>query len=212
MGKNIATIKKNVNTVEESNVQFLIAESFKKANVKPVDIPDFNEETSSISSSDSSHSDAKEKSVSEDDGMEYLAGFMARKFKKLGLDLGKYSYLMEETENPSYVQRLSKGGLTVPNSDWLKLCYKIKKYFNSYHKKKQFKSTDNVKRRVSFLISKKLPDLNIKVIQGFVAGLIKIRCKELNKKIKALPKTNSSSSKRQLKLNNLNAKTKANKW
>lgn len=109
-----------------------------------MDIPEIDEDTSSISSADSNLSEHKDKFVSEDDGMEYLAGFWARKFKKSGLDLGKYSYLMEETDHPSYVQRLSKGGITVPCSEWLTLCHKLKKYFNSYHKQKKFKNTINV--------------------------------------------------------------------
>lgn len=218
LGKNIANLKRNANSPEELNVYSLVGESFKKANII-VEIPEYEEESdsSSLSSVDSNLSAPKNKTEeSEADGLEYLSGFLAMKFKKKGMDLGSYSYLLKDEDNPSYVQRLSKGGLTVPNPGWLALCQKMMHYFKKYNNdepgKVQFKHETGVKTRIAAAIAKKIPDLDKTVIDAFVKGAIKIRCKHINKNKTVKKKIPGKQTTRQRKLALLNVQSKSTKW
>lgn len=72
------------------------------------------------------------------DGMEYVAGFITRKF------LRNYPHLGDYTNNkyteihsyalPSWVQSLSFGGLVKPSECWLKIVLIMDKYFRKFHK------------------------------------------------------------------------------
>ncbi|KAK3918928.1 Putative hydro-lyase [Frankliniella fusca] len=78
------------------------------------------------------YSDLQEEMKS--DGIEFLAGGVAFKFKKEYKNLGhptregKQSNLL-----PSWVQQLSFGGLMEPTPEWLEKAHSIEKHFNSFH-------------------------------------------------------------------------------
>lgn len=123
--------------------------------------------------------------------------------------------MLKDEDNPSYVQRLSKGGLTVPNPGWHALCQKMMHYFKKYNNdepgKVQFKHETGVKTRIAAAISKKIPDLDKSVIDAFVRGEIKIRCKHINK-CKPAKKIPGKQTARQRKLALLNVQSKTTKW
>lgn len=95
--------------------------------------------------------------------MEYISGYLARKFNKKGFDLGDYSYKLERTDNPSYVQRLSKGGLTVPNQGWLKLCGQLMHLFKKLNGD-SFKYQLSTMKKLTELIVNKHPELDMMII------------------------------------------------
>ena len=82
LGKNISNLKRNPNSEEEAGVNYLIAESFKRADVALEVELESDLDSSSQSSVDTLIPEpVRTKSAqSEKDGLEYLSGFLARKF------------------------------------------------------------------------------------------------------------------------------------
>lgn len=113
---------------------------------------------SSCSSSDTSQN-ISSRSQAESDGLIYIAGYLARKFKDKYPDLGSYTHEIEKKEMhtysmPSWVQSLSFGGLTEPSTSWKNNVFRMDKYFVKYHKD-TFREKQNIMKNTVIYISKK---------------------------------------------------------
>ncbi|KAJ4442669.1 hypothetical protein ANN_04258 [Periplaneta americana] len=72
----------------------------------------------------------------EEDGLQYIAGYVASKFKDKYPDLGDYTHKLQATHDyciPSWVQHLSFGGLVKPSDKWMNNFHKIEKHFIEFH-------------------------------------------------------------------------------
>lgn len=122
-------------------------------------------------------------------GQEYIAGFIAKKFKE------KYKNL-QSTPNPqtsasadSWVNTVSRGSLTVPSLDWLSLFLRFNSIFIQYHKS----DTDNldinrscgVMSHLEDIISKSYRDVPKEIIKYFVRTRTFIRIRSINANITA---------------------------
>lgn len=156
MGKNPGIVQKNTNVPIEEGTNYLLSTAFKKAaltrfNLPPpisedsaIQVQDELEQATCLSTTSGSSSSSAEVQVfnkpdSENDGLMYVAGFLARKFQAKYPTLGTYTYKNEPQELhtysvPSWVQSLSFGGLTEPSNSWANNVQLMNKYFIKYHK------------------------------------------------------------------------------
>jgi hypothetical protein len=101
---------------------------------------------------------------SEEDGLTYIAEYLARKHQKEFPELGCYSYKNEPINlhsysMPSWVQSLSFGGLTQPSNSWLESVKILEKYFKRLHKN-SFKFKNNIITLTAEFLMKKVPEVH----------------------------------------------------
>lgn len=173
----MATFFLKVNTQETVPEEYIVARVLEQAKVSL----EFQEEKfdshvaqssngSSFSSGVSEICDAKSPETT-DDALEYIAGFIAKKFKNSHPQLGEYTYKIKSDHAynlPSWVQQLSFGGLIKPSTYFLNTIKQWNKYFEIYH-------GDN-KLRKEKLVVKKLA-LKIKKRENVSFIIIKLFCK-----------------------------------
>ncbi|KAB0804485.1 hypothetical protein PPYR_01455 [Photinus pyralis] len=128
-GKNPGITQKNLNTLAQGEQdEYIVAKVILKCGVS-VDSEADNmlDDTSGSEDILSSPSDVlgshnSVNSQSEADGFNYLAGWIARKYKNKYPEMGNYSYAVKTGDHdyviPQWVQHLSHGGLTVPSEKW----------------------------------------------------------------------------------------------
>lgn len=197
LGKNPGILHAEVNTEDHTNEEYLVATVCKEADVI-VDNPELLDHDGHGSDSDSNHSYLSNVSSSSGeieretttDALEYIAGYLAKKFKDANLDhpldLGDYtknSKSVRDYDLPSWVRQLSYGGLIQPSNEWLKKVVKFNKYFLKYHGE-HFKKETNTVKMLSFKIKKQERDVPITIIKAFVKLRIIIRINYLNLKTK----------------------------
>lgn len=98
--------------------------------------------------------------ISEIDGLQYIAGFIAKKYLKMHPELGNFTYKNKSLHNyaiPSWVQHLSFGGLIEPSALWKEEIDNLEKHFNKYHKNKQLRNGTNVIKKTADYLKKNLP-------------------------------------------------------
>ena len=138
LGKQMDSLKRNVNS-SESGTTFLLAECLKKAQLLSNEEKEDNELeifTDTSVSSTEGHS-----TQGEHDGIEYISGYIAKTLKQKYSWLGKYSYQLDrQSQAPSWVMALSKGGLMVPSEKWLEICRKMNTIFEKYHSEYKLKN------------------------------------------------------------------------
>ena len=209
LGKNPGIVQRNTNVAIEKDGNYLLSTAFKKASLTKFKVTppiledrpgetDLEQATCSPSTSSASSNSLEDIHVfsrpdSENDGLLYVAGYLARKFQTKYSTLGSYTYQNEPRElhtysMPSWVQSLSFGGLTEPSDSWAKNVEVMNKFFIKYHKE-TFKAKKNIVKNTVKYISKKCTQLGTEVplelIRGFVRQRIFIRIKYLNQQVKA---------------------------
>lgn len=124
-------LKSNVNTEEPVATEYVSATALQKADVEtPDDDLDVSCNSSfqgdTLSSSTSSGAGKSQELVisgeMNHDSLDYIAGYMAKKFKRMVANLEKYTYQIKrehEFSLPSWVKQLSYGGLMMPEDDFL---------------------------------------------------------------------------------------------
>jgi hypothetical protein len=147
----------------KNNDDYIVGQIFRGSDVS---IPNLSENGTIVAESDSSLSSLVSGEVDhsydvrmENDGLEYVAGWIAKKYSdQCQEQLGTYSYKLTDAEytdpDGSWVHQKSQGGLTVPTKSHLTNCSKLDKFFNVYHgfefrsKLKIMKSlTDKIKKK-----------------------------------------------------------------
>lgn len=134
LGKNPG-ITCSSNTCDKNNEEFLVSKMLKDADIT------INEDEKCVSdTNDSSDDETLNTSNTEEeqcqkemtkDAVEYLIGWVAKKYRKKYPELGSTTYLLGNTCHdytlPTWAQHLSYGGLIVPSSDFKNLILRCEK-------------------------------------------------------------------------------------
>lgn len=192
LGKNPGILSSHVNTEEAEPQEYLSAKVFEQAEIalNPSD-NNLVEINLSISSSSSTSSNDSSNLETANDALEYIAGYIAKKFKDKYPDLGDYTHQLLLTEHqynlPSWVEHLSYGGLIKPKRSWLQKVKKMNKYFLKYHGPQLEKKHSVTKQLSNFIYQKE--NIPLDLVQNFIKlrTIIKINyenIKQEEKKIK----------------------------
>ncbi|KAG5860697.1 hypothetical protein JTB14_020641 [Gonioctena quinquepunctata] len=168
----------------------LVVSVFKVAEVEPTinvienelaDESDFPPLSNPTASSSSMQADQVE-----EDGLNYLSGWLARKFNETYPEMGDYTYMLKREEHsyrkPSWVDELSYGGLLESSNELLKKIRILEMHFEKINKKRFFSKKFIFKRM--FLNLKNVVDLPEEITQAFLRQRIFIRMKKLNQMVK----------------------------
>lgn len=208
LGKADVVVSTKTNTIEKTEEEYLVGKLLK--NLGLTDTQELQEtlvETSesliSMSSSSGESSKSPNKSIStEEDGLEYLAGWVAKKLKNTHPHLGNYTYQThkENIHNyslPNWLSFLSFGGLTQPSDEFLNQCKELNKLFVKY-----FGKNINYKKNILKKIVEKIKSVtNIDeiIIKKFILQRIYIRINFFNTKREEELKEKIKSRKRKQK-------------
>jgi len=151
----------------------------------------------------------------EDDGVEYLSGYVAWKLRQKYPELGNKTRTlaaalgpMEDHQmllKPTFVEALSYHGLTKPSPNWLRATKKIHKLFDKYHPENGFKTGKFlIKRLVNKIISKN-PSYCEPGVKLYIRQRLLARIKKFNRKLALKPPTNQKKTPVQKKLVKLGA-------
>ena len=135
-----------MNTQERTSEEYMVARVLEQAKLS-IHLPEDVENTENLGSSSGSSFSSFEISQTADaslhgtpettdDAFEYIAGFIAKKFKSSNSELGDYTYKIKADHSytlPSWVQQLSFGGLIKPSSAFLEKIKMWNKFFELYH-------------------------------------------------------------------------------
>jgi hypothetical protein len=146
LGKNPGILNSKVNTEEKVIEEYIYTKVLETAKITIATEEihdDVNELQSSSSFSSVSSCTSKDRSdfkedaeETADDALEYIAGYLAKKYKTGLPNLGDYTYKMSTDHYysiPSWVQQLSYGGFIKPSEQFSKKVKKWNLYFQSYH-------------------------------------------------------------------------------
>lgn len=134
----------------------------------------------------------KERSLEEQDGVEYAMGYIARSVLSANPEMGNYTYKIcseEGINSENYVEDLSNGGLVQPSEDWMNTANQMESLFNHIHSTGEdssaidFKQRRNVKSRTIKMLESKFPNVPHNVIKSYATRRINIRIKRMKKQI-----------------------------
>lgn len=191
LGKNPGILEAHVSTEEPVLEEYVSAEVMNQAELKipeeasSSDISAQSSYSDSLSSSNSSHGSevCGQSQELSNDALEYIAGYLAKKFKDNVPNLGQYTYTIRTEHNynlPSWVQQLSYGGLIKPDDAFLKTIKKWNRYFEKFHGDSHKKGTGIVKKLASKI--KRRSDFSLAIITAFCKLRTIIRMNYLNAK------------------------------
>ena len=183
------TMRRNTNS-SESGSQFLLANCLKSVNMLPSPNETSEElEDTFTDTTLSSRGSPTKKKATEVDGLEYLAGYLAKVFQGKYPWMGSHTYKLKEDDlfhSPSWVSELSRGGLMKPSSEWISIFNKMNGYFEKYNKGTNFRRKSNVTAGMTKLImSKSAITVDKEVVVQFIRLRTKIRCNEMTKMMKS---------------------------
>lgn len=189
LGKNPGVIQAQMNTIDVDPDEYVIAKAFEKAKVTISETDceshdQVNCETNNIDATSVTPSTSNPTTqLSEQDGLSYIAGYIAKKFREEHPHLGDYTYKKKAEHDygiPSWIQHLSFGGLTEPSETWMTSFSAIERLFVEYHGKTGFKKERNVIKRTALYISKVVKDVPVDVIHATVRTRLFVRIRYLN--------------------------------
>lgn len=183
LGKNPGLVQSNTNTVDRAQEEFIVAKVLKSVEVSE-EIPKMlvaeDTNTDTLSDCSGSSSFLSNEKLSERDGLQYLAGWVAKKHKKEFPNLGNHTYqLKQSTETPSWIKHLSYGGLMEPSNEWKLNARLLEKYFVKFHGQK-FRRENGVTKKMSNLIYKRHPNIPLTIIMTYIKQRLFIRIKYFN--------------------------------
>ena len=135
----------------------------------------------------------------ENEGLKYVAGYVAHSFLKERPDLGqKTTDISAFTPHTSpWISALSRGGLVVPSEEFLAQIYKMEKMFISIHKDKVSLQQDVIKNFYKLLLSE-FPDLPSALLKKYARTRTFIRIRHLNNQLKVEETTTATRKRKQL--------------
>ena len=125
-----------------------------------------------------------------EDALEYIAGYLANKYKDSLPDLGQFTCKIRNdhpTNIPSWVQQLSYGGLIKPTDQWLKIIKTWNTYFEIHHGE-SIRKGPGVVKNLAFKISKREKGYPFNIIKDFCKLRSVIRMNYRNLKAKTVDK------------------------
>lgn len=215
LGKNPGISSKS-NTHDDNKEEYLLSKVFKEVDITNVVDSEQNEITSetdtatecdSINTSyDHQEEDKNEMSL---DAVEYLAGWVAKKYRYKYPELGSTSTEVNKTSKdhdyliPSWLNYLSYGGLIIPSINFKQMILRVENLFKKFTKNKIPKTPNVVNRITRMIYNRMITDEKYKpVIKTCVKQRIFIRIKFLNQNMTSMCKIKRSKLKLQ-KLNKL---------
>lgn len=202
LGKPIASISKGQNTVDRLNEQYSVTALIRslkngthKQHKDSNDAAQCEDPCEAITESGEfieGFSDMHSL-ITEEDGFEYLAGAICRKYQHEFTYLGSYTHKLEYADSlldhdyafpASYVEHLSLGGLTKPSQMWLDQAQRLEKHFKTYHGN-QISKQPRVNQHLSSILHNKYPEIPYKIVQHFIRQRTYIRISTLNRILKA---------------------------
>lgn len=140
-------------------------------------------------------------------GVRFVAGWVAHKHKIEHPEFGSraFDYTKTKKSQPTWIEQLSKGGLTEPAEFWLNIVKDIESHFQNYHGKVGLKSGPGVINNLLTILVSLYPDVPKKILKTYARVRTFIRMKYLNCKDTAATK---KSKAKKGKKNNSNNKDK----
>ncbi|CAI6371569.1 unnamed protein product [Macrosiphum euphorbiae] len=141
------------------------------------------------------------------DAVEYLIGWVAKKYRKKYPELGSTTYVLGNTCHdytlPTWVQHLSYGGLIVPSSNFKNLILRCEKLFIKFTKGQIPTGRYIVKQLTNKIYNRVITDDKNKIlIQTYIKQRIIIRMKYFNQNLTSMQKIKKSKMRLQ-RLNKL---------
>lgn len=202
LGKNIQSVSAGQSTMDNSGEEFAIMDILRHLKSSPTEVAEQESDNEEAAEENDVSSENMEEHSSffdtDEDGLEYIAGAAARKFKDKYpyagnftykshdeyVQLGHFHILDHDYAYPSsYVEHLSHGGLFKPSKEWLEEARKMDQYFKSYHKD-AISSEKNVIANVSRKIQQKYSSIPSELVSYFVRLRTFIRINTLNRNLK----------------------------
>ncbi|KAI5704495.1 hypothetical protein M8J75_006003 [Diaphorina citri] len=210
LGKNPGIVSVNTN-VAVAPEEFLTSKALHKAKV-PIKIDDgdidnvdeYIECIEGIEGEANSTIDLPDElsSSAEADGLCYVAGYLARKYKEKFPNLGTISRGQghHDYSIPSWIQHLSFGGLTEPSPEWMDQVNSMEKCFLSLHGN-DFAFKGKIVEETTNYVGKYCGENNIpyELVKGFCRQRIFIRIKYLNLKNQSVKRKTACTDPRSLK-------------
>lgn len=174
-------LQTSANTVDQvEHEEYIVGKVLKRAGVQQaINVAEISnaDATSSDSSTNEHNITIQQNSTIESDGLEYLAGWIAKKLKATHPQLGSYTY--KNLRNmPTWVSHLSYGGLIQPSEEFMAQIQQLEKLFSKYIKK-GFKNVTGINKLIVAKISKEC-DVDDIIIRAFVRQRIFIKINFLN--------------------------------
>ena len=149
LGKNPGIVQKQANTVDVDAGEYLIAKALNKANITVT------ESSSPLSESETVYennlqpesSTINVTNQSEEDGLMYVAGYVAHKFRDKYPDLGDHTNKLQVQHDyllPTWVKHLSYGGLINPSQSWIRNFQIISSSFTIFHGENNIQRGKNI--------------------------------------------------------------------
>jgi len=188
LGKNPGITSQQTNTTHVNNEEFMVATALKKINLKINNVENLDESGSTTESDNDSLQEIDNKYEMEEDATEYLAGWVAKKFKIQFPELGSTttkcnleSPLEHDYQIPTWIHHLSYGGLIAPSQDFKNKVIRIERLFKKITKNQIPKRLGVVK----YLTNKIIRQMEIEekykpVIQTYIKQRVFIRMRYLN--------------------------------
>lgn len=141
------------------------------------------------------------------DAIEYLIGWVAKKFRSKFSELGSITTVIGKSVHdyslPTWVNRLSYGGLIVSSSNFKKLILRCEQLFIKFTKGQIPKGCYVVKQLTNKIYNRVITDEKYKiVIQAYIKQRVIIRMKYFNQNLIAMQKIKKSKMRLQ-RLNKL---------
>ena len=130
----------------------------------------------------SSPSDSTEASDCSELGLMYFAGYLAHKFRSELRELGEPTARLNESELPSWLKCLSRGGLIHPTADFVQQIKSFEHYFYLLHGE-GVSHDKNVVHKLSVILLEKFPGVNAKLVRKYAFVRTMFRIRYLNDKI-----------------------------
>lgn len=225
LGKNPGVVRNHANTQTDDSDEYIVARVIKRADITlsdsdfdisgTIDVSDTNissnsemvsvsnysipSECQTVTIVDSSPSGSSFQTVPqcEEDGLQYIAGYVAAKFKDKYPDLGDYTHKLQATHDyciPSWVQHLSFGGLVKPSDKWMNNFHKIEKHFIEFHGN-DVQRGENVLKRTTEYVPRYISDVPFDVVHTCLRTRLFIRIKYLNISRKQTKRSGDKDSK-----------------
>ena len=117
------------------------------------------------------------------EGVRYIAGYLAWKLKRLGLGLYGYPTNALQVRNSnsvdtSWIELLSRGGLLIPDQNFLEMVRTIENLFGQFFT--EFQYEQNISTKLVNRISQIHPDYDPVVLKYFMNTRLRIKIKSLN--------------------------------
>jgi tyrosyl-tRNA synthetase len=118
----------------------------------------------------------------EEDGLKYLAGFIAKEIISKNPNLGKFLEPRQITSTvnaPSWLRQISYGSLIEPSENFFQAILRYDHCFKKFHKAK-INSKQNIVKTLSAKIYKKVKDYDLDIVTAYVKQRTFIRMNNLN--------------------------------